>query len=576
MGNFTIIQRDNLKPAVGGCKAQNEQPAYNKPVRLATGAAQAGLISVLKDVSLKSEKITCLIYLLITLSLVILGAIFIVLVLFPDWFGIPTSHWGLRRVGLLLAGLLLLVAGVYFSQGTGRDAFSTHIRQSITPPIEKLFAYLVKHKVDLLFIGLAAGTLLAGVWMYLRTLSCYPGTGDDLHKLGSVFYNPNPLNYFIGDQGMHPSGPNYRPLTTTTWWILQRLFGMTSVPQQVFNFLLHFANTALLYILLYKINKNRFLALALSGVYLFGVYSSQVVLDIPDRAGGMVDFWLLLMLIYLVSIFPSEVTARSILPLCGLYLLAFFSRENGIVLPLFVIAIAIFAEHSFSYRIQWIAVSAAALLFYFGLRWVAMGPSLVDYSNYGYLAGLYYYDYPAELPGIWQYLAYLDILLKNLVAPALQGFIQDGGSLLDQAFILNWLPMWVSSGMLLILAASRRPALYQKWALILIVLNAGIHMVLFRYRNHNTSQMAALMFIAAAPVMVEKTRGWRLYAIQALIVVLLLSSLSWAWQQTNHIVTRNVWAPAYFGSTDNEYKQHWSNQFDRLLVENILDTCSLP
>ena len=136
--------------------------------------------------------------------------------------------------------------------------------------------------------------------------------------------------------------------------------------------------------------------------------------------------------------------------------------------------------------------------------------------------------------------------------------------------------MWLSSAALFILASSRRLTIYQKWALILILLNAGIHLVLFRYRNHNTSQIAALMFVAAAPVLLERTRGWRLYAMQALVGVLLLSSIFWAWQQTNNIILRNVWAPAYFGSTDNEYKQHWSNQFERPLVEIILDTCSLP
>ncbi len=475
-----------------------------------------------------------------------------------------------------MAGLLLFTAGLYVSRGNGRDMLTSFIRQDITPPLEDLLVYLRRHKFDLMFFGLAAGILLLGVWMYLRTLSCYPGTGDDLHKLGSVYYNPHPLAYFIGDQGLHPSGPNYRPLTTATWWTLQRWFGMTSIPQQVLNIVLHFANTGLLFILLYKINKNRFLVLALSAIYLFGVYSSQVVLDIPDRAGGMVDIWLLLMLIYLVRIFPDRVNSRSILVLGGLYLLAFFSRENGIVLPLFVLSIAALADKSFPYRLQWIAVSAAALLFYFGLRWVAMGPGLADYSNYGYLAGVTYYDYPTKLPGIWQYLAYLDILLKNLAAPVLPGFIREGGSLIDRAFLLSWMPMWLSGAALFILAASRRLTIYQKWALILIVLNAGIHLVLFRYRNHNTSQIAALMFIAAAPVLLEKIKGWRLSAMQGLVVVLLLSSMVWTWKQTNAIVYRNIWVPAYFGSTDNEYKQHWSNQFERPLVEIILETCSLP
>jgi hypothetical protein len=525
---------------------------------------------------LQSKKITRWITIVITLSLIILGGIFVFPAFFPTWFDIPTSHWGLRRLALLLAGLLLLAAGLYTSRGIGREALSRCIRQSITPSLEKWMKYLARHKSDLLFIGLAAAILLAGVWMYLRTLSCWPGTGDDLHKLGSVYYNPNPLAYFVGDQGRHPSGPNYRPLTTITWWTLERLFGMTSIPQQVFNFLLHLANTALLYILLHKINKNRFLALALAGIYLFGVYSTKVVLDIPDRAAGMVDLWLLLMLIYLVGIFPDRVTSRSILYLCVLYLLAFFSRENGILLPLFVMAITFITERPFPYRMQWMVVSTAALLVYFGLRWVALGASLADYSNYGYLAGVTYFDYPAILPGMWRYLAYLDILLKNLAAPALQGFIQEGGSLLDRNFLLNWMPMWLSSAGLFFLAASRRLTIYQKWALILIILNAGIHLVLFRYRNHNTSQIAALMFVAAAPVLLERTRGWRLYAMQALVGVLLLSSIFWTWQQTNNIILRNVWAPAYFGSTDNEYKQHWSNQFERPLVEIILDTCTLP
>ncbi len=508
-----------------------------------------------------------------------LAFIFIVLLLaslFPMRFGIATTHWGMKRSLFFAVGMVGLVVWVWLSLPQRRLEIEAFVERSVLPPLASAYRRILDHRTDLIFYTVIAVLLGIAVLLFGRTLSCYPGTGDDLHKLGSVYYNPNPLAYFVGDQGTHPSGPNYRPLTTTTWWTLQRLFGMTSIPQQVFNFLLHFANTALLFILLYKINPNRFLAVALAGIYLFGVYSSQVALDIPDRAGGMVDFWLLLMLIYLVGIFPSGVRARSILILSGLYLLAFFSRENGIVLPLFVISIAILAEDPFPYRVQWIAVSAVSLLLYFGLRWVAMGPDLADYSNYGYLAGVFYYAYPAELPGIWQYLAYLDILIKNLAAPALQGFIQEGGSLIDSAFILNWLPMWLSSAALFILAASRRLTKYQKWALILIFLNAGIHLVLFRYRNHDTSQMAALMFVAAAPVMVERTRGWRLYAMQALIVVLLLSSISWTWQQSNRIVDRNLWAPAYFGSTDNEYKQHWSNQFERPLVEIILDTCSRP
>ena len=169
------------------------------------------------------------------------------------------------------------------------------------------------------------------------------------------------------------------------------------------------------------------------------------------------------------------------------------------VLPLFVFSVAFLAEKSFRFRGQWMAASAVALLFYFGLRWLAMGPGLADYSNYGYLAGVYYYDYPGELPGLWRYLAYLDVLLKNLAAPVLQGFVEDGGSLLDRARILGWLPMWLSSAALFVIAASRRLAPYQKWALILILLNAGVHIVLFRYRNHDTSQIAALIFIAAAP-----------------------------------------------------------------------------
>jgi 4-amino-4-deoxy-L-arabinose transferase-like glycosyltransferase len=357
---------------------------------------------------------------------------------------------------------------------------------------------------------------IIGYAFYNVALRFAPVDFDDLVLLSSAKAVKNPLQFFIGDWGFGNYG--YRPLHSLSLWLSYCIFGVSSGPAQLINLLLHIAVILLLYILLVYLltPKHWVVAFLLSGLAMVSLYTVSGATWVSDRPTLFVTFFLLIMLNYLARVKEKETPKAWILLL--LSLLALLSKESGLILPLIALYFLVFELRT---RLTHPAIwSLVILLGAYGLlRFVIFGSNAATYTEAGYLFGRTYYENLGTLQGGMRIAAYVENVVKNILAVFLPIF--DGqGKLSLIGTKMNSLVVAGCTLLIFLLSLGKKLTRFQRVSLVIILLNGLIHLQLFRYRVLYIPQMAFVIFAAASDQLKEESKARR--AILILAAALLL------------------------------------------------------
>ena len=338
-----------------------------------------------------------------------------------------------------------------------------------------------------------------GYAFYNPALRFAPVDFDDLVLISAVKNVSHPIVFFIRDWGFGNYG--YRPLHSITLWLGYRLFNVSSGPNQFINLALHILVILLLYTLLSCLQPNRILALLFSLLGLVSLYTFSPATWISDRPTLFVAIFLLISLNYLVRL---EKSGHPSLPLlAGLSILALMSKESGLLVPLVVIGVLLQQFEKSSQQKKLVIILFFIMLAYILFRFIIFGSGAGTYDESGYLFGFRYYENSRSLSGVDFFAAKLENIIKNIVAVFLPLFDGQGKiSLIGTRS--NSIVLVSTTLILVILAFSRKLNAYQKVGLVIILLNALVHVQVFRYRTLYLGQMGLAIFFAASPAFNEK------------------------------------------------------------------------
>jgi len=151
------------------------------------------------------------------------------------------------------------------------------------------------------------------------------------------FFSKGIFDYY--SMGRQMAGSQvYRPLQMLTYFIDYKLSGLNAFWFHFSSLLWHLGNGILVFFILLFIFKNRPIAFLASVLFLVHPLNTSVVSYIAGRADLLSGFFILLCLL-LFLIFLQRRQTRYFLFSFGACLLALFSRENALIIPLFLVVI---------------------------------------------------------------------------------------------------------------------------------------------------------------------------------------------------------------------------------------------
>ena len=348
---------------------------------------------------------------------------------------------------------------------------------------------------------------LLTVGVYQKALWFVPASGDDLRILSSVSQTDKPLSYFVNDWGMKNTyrlangqvdtrRRSYRPLHSISIWLGYRMFGISAFPNQLLNLGLHFLNAALLLRILSRLGIDSFLVLLLTMLSLVSMYTASPAIWVSDRQTLVVALAALILLDHVVDANGRLKGSVNLWLVTGLTIIAVLFQESGLIIPLMAAAIVALGPNA---RSRWRSLVVCALLVvsYLGLRIWLFGSNAFAYASEGFVFGTKPYTLLSELPwqiGLW---ARCENVAKNFICvffPIINpvGRVNTPKDLIADLFW--WLPTLV-----LAVSVTRRPLAKLQWlALAVILLNALLHVQVFRYRVEYISELAFCLYIGAS------------------------------------------------------------------------------
>jgi protein O-mannosyl-transferase len=144
---------------------------------------------------------------------------------------------------------------------------------------------------------------------------------------------------------------NYHPLTTLTYLLEYRYFGLNPFPYHLFNVLLHLANTWLVFHLARRLSGRRLVALIVS--LLFAVHPMHVesVAWVAERKDVLYAFFFLLSLHAYLHYLDSGHRARYYALMLALFLASLCAKATAVTLPVVFILIDYYKSRTISWKL---------------------------------------------------------------------------------------------------------------------------------------------------------------------------------------------------------------------------------
>jgi Tfp pilus assembly protein PilF len=139
--------------------------------------------------------------------------------------------------------------------------------------------------------------------------------------------------------------PNYyRPLQAASFILDYRLFRLKPIGYHATNILLHFFNSALVYVMLYLLFKNIFIAAFSSCLFCVHPMNSAAVAYISGRADLLAGFFILSVFLSAFALYKGRGQGKYIFLIVVFSLSALLSKENAMVIPMGILFLSLFAE----------------------------------------------------------------------------------------------------------------------------------------------------------------------------------------------------------------------------------------
>ncbi|MCL5994590.1 MAG: hypothetical protein M1546_00855 [Chloroflexi bacterium] len=363
--------------------------------------------------------------------------------------------------------------------------------------------------------------LLLCLCIFGTALWFVPANGDDLVLLSAVARTHNPLDFLRADWGLQNN--LFRPLPSILLWTVYRLVGVVAFPNQVINLGMHVVVIWLLHGLIQRAQPDRLLALLLTSLALCSIYTLSPATWVADRATLFVAISLLVLLRHILPSERGDTPKISLVLVVVTSAMALLSKESGLIVPGIAMVAAARSRLPVGARAKLIIVSVIVIAVYMLVRSQAVQAGADAYVPSGYLWATQHYDNWSALPPLLRVIASVENVLKNLLAPVLPVFGNEG-NLLPLADLAGTLLIWGPTLGLIVLSISRHLSRIQMYAWLLLALNAVIHFSIFRYRVLYLAQIAICLFIAFSP----RISTQRVVLIKLLAGVLLIYSAFWA------------------------------------------------
>jgi len=139
---------------------------------------------------------------------------------------------------------------------------------------------------------------------------------------------------------------NYHPLTTLTWLIEYRFFGLDAFPYHLTNVLLHLANTWLVYTLAARLSGKNMTGLIVAALFALHPMHVETVAWISDRKGLLCALFYFLSLLYYLR-YVDKGLKRKQLGLCLLFFVAsLLSKSAAVTLPVVILVIDVYRSRA--------------------------------------------------------------------------------------------------------------------------------------------------------------------------------------------------------------------------------------
>jgi hypothetical protein len=433
--------------------------------------------------------------------------------------------------------------------------------------VSSLRAVVTGQETTIQSLGLLA---VLGVAVFAPAVWLPPANEDDLLMLSAVARTRNPGGFFVGDWGLGNSA--YRPLHSLTLWASYQLFGVGAAWNQVFNLLLHLVCIGLLYLIVRSIQGDRVLAFLFTAMSLVSLYTESPATWVSDRPTMLVALCLLLWLRVLVPAQaqnPGTPPARLLVMLPVLSSIALMSKESGLIIPLFALCWGFTAGRRIPGRRGVIGLAIVIVAGYAGFRWLIFGAGASTYAGNGFLLGVLPYSSWADLPASLMTLALFENVVKNIAAPILPVFTESGACL-SPGLLVRASPIWISTLALGIMAWRRGLSPIQKAGVAIVLLNAVLHVAVFRHRILYLSQLGFSLFLAGSRIADRSCR--RAVAI-AFGTVCVVGSLFWVSRDLNVrlVETYQMLRPSAMKS----FADQWGGRVDRTVIDRVVGQYSI-
>ncbi|MDD3876341.1 MAG: tetratricopeptide repeat protein [Bacteroidales bacterium] len=160
---------------------------------------------------------------------------------------------------------------------------------------------------------------------------------------------------------------NYHPLTTLTYLIEYKIFGLNPQPYHLFNLVLHLANTWLVFVFIKNLNSNTLPAIIVSAFFALHPMHVESVAWVSERKDVLYAFFFLLALICYLKYLENKEEKGLYLLFTFSFIAALLSKSAAVTLPIVFILIDFYKRRKFSNQMLFEKIPHFSLSLIFGI-----------------------------------------------------------------------------------------------------------------------------------------------------------------------------------------------------------------
>jgi len=186
---------------------------------------------------------------------------------------------------------------------------------------------------------------------------------------------------------------NYHPLTTVSFLLDHRFFGVNPTPYHIENVILHLINTWLVYLLALRLSTRNLIALIVATLFALHPMHVESVAWVSERKDLLYALFYISSLIFYLKYTSSALHKKDYMFTLVLFIAALLSKLAAVTLPLMLVAIDVYRGRGINAKSLMEKIPFFILSIVFGVLNLfaqkAGGPVLFLFSSYGVIKGIF-------------------------------------------------------------------------------------------------------------------------------------------------------------------------------------------